>query len=94
MEKEDKTGTIVITGWEENEDIYILISDDGIGIPEDILPNILSCERKKISSGTNIAVYNIHNRLQLLYGPDYGLTYESTYHHGCDVTIKLPKLSM
>ena len=94
MEKEDKTGTIVITGWEENEDIYILISDDGIGIPEDILPNILSCERKKISSGTNIAVYNIHNRLQLLYGPGYGLTYESTYHHGCDVTIKIPKLSV
>ena len=91
MEKEDKRGTIVITGWEEDQDICILVSDDGIGIEEDQLSDILSADRKNSSSGTNVAVYNIHNRLQLLYGPKYGLTYDSIYEKGCDVTIRIPK---
>ena len=90
MEKEDKQGTIVITGWEENGDVYLLVSDDGIGIPKEVLPHILSPEQKRQSRGTNIAVYNIHNRLQLLYGEKYGLSYESVYGTGCEVTIRIP----
>ena len=33
LEKSSKSGTIVLTGWMEDEDIVLLISDDGIGIP-------------------------------------------------------------
>ena len=37
LEKEDKQGTIVLTGWIEENVIVILISDNGTGIdPEDI----------------------------------------------------------
>ena len=32
LETADKTGTIVLTGWMEDSDIVLLISDDGIGI--------------------------------------------------------------
>ena len=31
--RKSKTGTIVLTGWKEGEDIVLLISDDGVGIP-------------------------------------------------------------
>ncbi len=92
MEKEEKYGTIVITGWEEDHDICILVSDDGAGIAPGVLPQILSSDRPHAGSGTNVAVYNIHNRLQLLYGPDYGLSYESSLGQGCDVTIRIPKM--
>lgn len=93
MEKPTKKGTIVITGWEENDDIYILVSDDGIGIPSNILDQILTDESRRSSRGSNIAIYNIHNRLQLLYGEDYGLTYESSEGEGCEVTIRIPKFT-
>lgn len=33
LEKDDKTGTIVLTGWIEDTSIVLLISDDGVGIP-------------------------------------------------------------
>lgn len=91
MEKSSKKGTIVITGWEENDDIYILVSDDGVGIPSDILKCILTDDSRRSSRGSNIAIYNIHNRLQLLYGSDYGLSYESKEGEGCEVTIRIPK---
>lgn len=91
LEKEEKTGTIVITGWMEEDGIILLVSDDGVGIPAEKLPLILSGENTNATKGTNIAVYNIHRRLKLLYGSRYGLSYTSTFGQGCDVRILLPK---
>ena len=91
LEKEDKTGTIVITAWDEEDDILILISDDGIGMDQELAANILSPDREPKSGGTNIAVINVHRRLQLLYGDAYGLNYSSIKGQGCDVTIRIPK---
>lgn len=90
LEKESKSGTIVITGWMENEDVVLLISDDGVGISPEILSTILSGNGKSQSGGTNIAVYNTHRRLQILYGNDYGLTYSSNPGEGTEVEIRFP----
>lgn len=90
MEKEDKTGSIVITGWREDRDIILLVSDDGVGIPIERLPDILSGKKGGASKGTNIAVYNIHKRLKLLYGEPYGLHYASVPGQGTEVRIKIP----
>ena len=90
LEKESKSGTIVITGWMENEDVVLLVSDDGVGIPPEILSTILSGNGNSQSGGTNIAVYNTHRRLQILYGSDYGLTYSSKPGEGTEVEIRFP----
>ncbi|MCB6491041.1 hypothetical protein, partial [Dorea sp. 210702-DFI.3.17] len=44
----------------------------------------------RISGGTNIAVYNTHRRLQILYGNNYGLTYSSKPGEGTEVEIRFP----
>lgn len=90
LESDSKTGTIVVTGWQEGSDICILVSDDGVGMSADALSNILSGQENHHTKGSNIAVYNIHNRLQLLYGENYGLHYESTEGNGCEVTLRIP----
>ena len=90
LEKDSKSGTIVITGWMEDEDVVLLISDDGVGIPPEILSSILSGKGNSKSGGTNIAVYNTHRRLQILYGSDYGLTYSSKPGEGTEVEIRFP----
>ncbi len=91
MEKEEKKGTIVLTGWQEEHAIVILISDDGVGIAPQELETILS-EKKTAAgrSGSNIAIYNTHRRLQLMYGTDYGLKYTSVPGGGTDVEIRTP----
>ncbi|MDD3402618.1 MAG: histidine kinase [Hespellia sp.] len=93
LEKESKQGTIVLTGWLEGEDIVILISDNGVGIPSDQLSMILNgneCSSKK--GGTNIAIYNTHKRLQILYGKKYGLKYNSILGCETNVEIRLPAI--
>ncbi len=63
---------------------------DGVEISPEILPTILSGNGNSTSGGTNIAIYNTHRRLQILYGPDYGLTYSSEPGHGTEVEIRIP----
>ncbi len=93
MEKPDRSGTILLTGWLEGEDLVLLISDDGVGMDEETKRTILSGERRpsvSIKSGSNIGIYNTHSRLQLLYGAAYGLHYESTLGEGTDTQIRIP----
>lgn len=90
LETENKSGTIVLTGWMENEDIVLLISDDGVGIPPEKLKTILTGNGTGSSGGNHIAVYNTHRRLQILYGSEYGLTYSSEPGKGTEVQIRLP----
>ena len=93
MEKEVKEGSIVLTGWMEENDIVILISDDGVGMEESVLSALLTGNlHSSDSQGTNIAVYNTHRRLQILYGEKYGLSYTSTRGEGTEVLIRLPAL--
>ena len=63
---------------------------DGVGISPEILPTILSGNGNSQSGGTNIAVYNTHRRLQILYGNDYGLSYSSYVGKGTEVQIRIP----
>lgn len=72
------------------ENIVLLISDDGVEISPEILSTILSGKGKSQSGGTNIAVYNTHRRLQILYGNNYGLTYSSKPGEGTEVEIRFP----
>lgn len=90
LEKDSKSGTIVLTGWMEDEDIVLLISDDGVGIPQEKLSSILTGAGQSASGGTNIAVYNTHRRIQILYGKSYGLSYSSEMGKGTEVQIRLP----
>lgn len=92
LEKDDKAGTFVLTGWLEDSSIVLLISDDGVGISPDKLSSILSGEGSSSSGGTNIAVYNTHRRLQILYGTDYGLTYSNNPGGGTEVEIHIPAI--
>ena len=89
FEKESKEGAIVIMAWMEGEDIVFVISDDGVGILPEKLPFILDGIYED-GKGSNIGIYNTHLRLQLLYGKEYGLHYESAFGRGTEVQVRLP----
>ncbi len=89
FEKDSKKGSIVIMAWLDGQDIVFVISDDGVGIPPEKLPFILEGIYED-GVGSNIGIYNTHLRLQLLYGKEYGLHYESVHGHGTEVHVRLP----
>ena len=88
--KESKEGNIVIMAWQDNSDIVFVVSDDGIGIPEDQMDHILTGEGHS-THGSNIGIFNTHKRLQLYYdNQDFGLTYRSTLGIGTEVEVRIP----
>lgn len=82
-------GHIIISGYIDADTIYLKVSDDGIGMHEEELHSILSSSEIK-SKGSGYGIKNINQRIKLLYGDSFGLSFESTYDVGTTVTIKLP----
>jgi len=90
LEKDSKEGNIVITAWIEDNTIIFFISDDGIGIEPGIVEKILTGELKRKQGNSNIGINNTHQRLQLLYGQEFGLSYTSTLGSGTEVELRIP----
>jgi two-component system, sensor histidine kinase YesM len=59
-----------------------------VGIPPELLSTILTVSKSEGAGG--YGVFNINERIQLAFGKEYGLSYESTPGAGTTVTIRLP----
>lgn len=79
--------------------IYIVISDDGVGMSQrkvdQINDELLSGQVKPKTSDhhSGIALANVNSRLRLHFGAEYGLRVNSTPHYGTDVEIVIPRLA-
>ncbi len=89
---EDDDGQILIRGERKGEDIYISIEDNGMGMPEDIRSNILTDNSKVPKHGSGVGVINVHSRISLMFGPEYGLEVYSELDEGTKVVIHIPAI--
>ena len=80
-------GTVMITARRQEEELLILIEDTGAGMPPERLATLFD---PKPDDERGIGVLNVHNRIRLVFGPRYGLRYESQEGHGTRVTLSLP----
>ena len=69
--KEGK-GVVRIEGQLEQKELILRISDDGIGMTEEQLAKIFEKRETDIRKN-GVGVLNVHERIQLYYGKDYGL---------------------
>jgi len=83
---------ISITALRQGGDIRFTIVDDGPGMDEQQLANILETSSSSTYSG--YGVKNIHSRLKLCYGEGYGVSYESQTGCGTSVTLRIPALTL
>lgn len=81
-----ENGKICISGWLDGNDIYLQISDNGRGIPEMEQELIL---HEPSSRYGKYGVYNVNKRLQLYYGPEYGVKYLPV-RKGTTVLVHIP----
>ena len=92
IEPTGQFGQIEINARVEEEQLYISIEDNGAGMTGEELQRLtasLSNQSKNSMSG--IGVSNVDTRLKLNYGPEYGLSYESSPGEYTRVTIHIPK---
>jgi two-component system, sensor histidine kinase YesM len=88
-------GTITVRAHQtENEQVQLEIIDDGVGFTPYRLAKIqasLQDEFGEISFSDNgFGLENVHKRIQLYYGKQYGLTVQSKYQEGTRVTVTIP----
>ena len=79
--------TISISGTLDGDDVYLHVNDDGIGMKEDALKNIMA---PKSETGLGIAVKNINDRLRGYYGEKAYMDIQSELGKGTSVTLFLP----
>ena len=90
MEFMDGDGEIRIRAWKEGEDLYIRVSDNGLGMTQEQVDRILSdTDHVPSKSGSGIGVRNVNERIRLYFGTAYGLTVESELDVGTAVTVHL-----
>ena len=80
-------GTVSITVKLQNDEILILVEDDGVGISQEMLPNVL---QPGYGSGNGVGLSNVHERLKNLFGEEYGLRIISKPGEGTAVYVRVP----
>lgn len=89
--------TITIDAGEEGDSFWVSVQDNGCGMTPERLEelwaklseNRLADEEDRGSAG-GIGVPNVHRRIQLVFGEDYGVTVESSPAWGTRMIMRMP----
>jgi len=87
-------GTINIKGYIIDEELIFEIRDDGIGIEPgkiDEITNLLQSKERNTDS-LGMGLFNVHERIRLMFGQGYGIKIESTFQLGTTVYIRIPAI--
>ena len=86
----DEGGEIRVTGRCEEGRIILAVTDNGIGMSEEAVKYVLTDSGRVPKRGSGVGLVNVNNRIQLLFGKEYGLKVESEPDEGTTVSIILP----
>ena len=91
----DGDGEITVRAFRDGGDVLIEVSDNGPGMPEEVVESLLNPNGPAAAAGakgSGIGFRNVHRRIRLTFGADYGLTIFSEPDDGTTVRIRLPAL--
>jgi len=83
-----RKGIIRLTGREENGCVILEVADDGRGMTKERLEQVRSSLTDGKSQGFGLRT--VHQRIQILFGGQYGLTLVSTLDVGTKVIVTIP----
>lgn len=91
LEAKNEAGTVIIESVFQGENLLVTITDDGVGMDSETLKNVQeSCGKTVIKDAHSIGISNVHNRIRLNYGEDYGMFVESSLGMGTTITLLMP----
>ncbi|MBB6731360.1 cache domain-containing sensor histidine kinase [Cohnella zeiphila] len=73
-----------ITGWREDNHRCFSVRDNGNGISAGRIEEIMK------GNSSSVGIKNVHRRLKLMYGEEYGITIQSNSGRGTIILIRLP----
>lgn len=91
MEFMDGDGMITVKAWRKEDELYLSVADNGLGMTEDKVEMILTGKSSSGNGrGSGIGVKNVNERIKLYFGEAYGITIDSEPDEGTTVIIHLP----
>lgn len=81
---EDKKGLLLVRACREDGLLHLSVTDNGLGMDQARAYEILSSKSK------GYGLRNVHERIQLAFGPEYGVYIKSSPGEGTEVSILLP----
>lgn len=95
IEPKEGNGTIVVNGFHDENDLVFEIIDDGVGISNQKLEQLLEAKETRFTStsSTGIGISNTNKRLIFTYGDNYKLDIKSKLGQGTVVTVRMPRSS-
>lgn len=90
-------GVVIVSAYDEGSDLIIEVADNGPGIEEEVLMRI-NAQLEQISANVDdnygqldsLGISNVHARLVLKYGNNYGVTLTSFAGVGAVVSLRVP----
>ncbi len=76
-------GQVIIRTWSSQGRLVIEVEDNGVGIPQERLPQIYE---------GGIGISNVHERLRVLYADDFRMDVASQEGQGTRIRIEVPEL--
>ena len=87
-------GVIAIRAKFEGENILVEIEDDGVGMTEEDLKNLVRNlkDDTQMPDRNHVGLKNVGRRIRLVFGDEYGITVESKKDAGTCIKILIPKI--
>ena len=90
-----RDGTVTIRAWKESQFLHLCVADDGGGISDEVLEQLLDSLNAPIGqySQNSLNVYglkNVQDRIQLAYGNDYRIQVSTREDFGTEITLTIP----
>lgn len=91
LESMDEDGEIRVHAYIQGKELYIDVTDNGLGMPKEQADSLLEEGTVTIhGKGSGIGLKNVQKRIQLYFGREYGLTILSEPDEGTTVRVHLP----
>lgn len=91
IEPGGKNGSIKIRIWQEEEKLCISVKDDGVGMTEEKIQDIMNNpQKRKGDTMSGIGLPNVDQRIKLVYGNEYGLRIKSQVGEYTEILVTLP----
>lgn len=91
VRKKREKGIIIIKGYREDGDLFFTIYDNGAGMTPERLAQIReNLDKIHLPKDCGIGVHNVHKRIMMQYGEEYGLSIHSVKNEFTLIKVKLP----
>ena len=85
-QRTEKTGArLTITGRRDRDGLVFSVEDNGPGLTEEQFRRYISLD------SNSYGLKNVHNRLQIAYGTEYGLTLDTSVREGTRILVRIPE---